>query len=118
MSKSDVIVHREILLNDVLSVLSPHASSAHQIHGALLTACVLARTVEGGDSSIQLLWPYVLKAKDKDLHSTRAAMEFMTIAAEKTPAAFLLQWLQPTMTWLCEAMKRERDHNAGECFLL
>lgn len=114
MSTGDVAVHRAILLNDVLAVLATYTSGAHAIHGALLTSCVLAKTASDGDSSLQLLWPSVLKVKEKDVQSSRAAMEFITIAAEKAPVAFLSTWLEPTMTWLCEAMKRERDYHAGK----
>lgn len=116
MPLSDALVHRDILFEDVLAVLDANASGAHAVHGALLTACVLAKTVEDGDTSLLLLWPAVLRVKDKDLQSSRAAMEFMNIAAEKSPVVFLRKWLQPTMTWLCDAMKRERDQNAGESF--
>lgn len=114
MSLSQALEHREFLLEDVLSVLASHTSSAHAVHGALLTACVLAKTAEEGEASLQLLWPAVLRSKEKDLQASRAAMEYVTIASRKSSAAFLLQWLQPTMAWLCEAMKRERDQNAGE----
>lgn len=117
LSIADAPVHREVLLNDILSVFSTYTSGAHAIHGALLAACVLARTVGPGDNTVQPLWPFVLKVKDRDMQSSRAAMEFMTIAAEKSSSAFLHQWLRPTMIWLCDAMKRERDQNAGESFL-
>lgn len=113
MSLAEALEHREILLDDVLSVLTSHNSNAHDVHGALLASCVLVKTAEEGESSVQILWPAVLKVKEKDMQASRAAMEFMTIAAEKSTPNFLPQWLQPSMTWLCDVMKRERDQNAG-----
>lgn len=113
LGPADRLEHRNILLNDALTAVASPTSTGHAVHGALLACCILAKTSNGDHSAIQSMWPFVLKVKERDYQVVRAAMDFVTIAAEHSSDAFLLQWLQPTMNWLCEAMKRDRDQVPG-----
>jgi hypothetical protein len=115
LAEADKQEHRQILLEDTLSSLNSFLTAPHAVHGALLTACVLAKTSGDDTSAIQALWPAVLRVKDRDGQATRATMEFITIAADASSSSYHLQWLSPTMNWLCEAMKRERDQIPGTC---
>ena len=105
--------HREDLLGMALSPLTSLGSSAGTIHGAVLTCCVLAETAEPGDNFVPLAWKSVLKVKDRDSLIASACMEFVTIAAQTRKSIFCADILHPSMKWICEAIKRDKDQVPG-----
>ena len=110
-------VHREDLLGVALNPLNSSASSASILHGAVLTCCVLAETAKEGDNFVPLAWKSVLSVKDKDGLISQACMNFVTIAAQTSKNVFCSEIIHPSMKWLCEAIKREKDQLAGKCLV-
>ena len=95
------------LLDQAIGSMTSFAASSASLHGSVL-ACSVLISLEGDfERELLIMWPAILKVKDKDVYVSQAAMEFMQRAAIKCPEQFKQHWIGPCLTWLLKEARRE-----------
>lgn len=100
--------HEEALMAQAIGCMTSYASSAATLHGSILVCNVLLDLRDDLDRELLIMWPAILKVKERDTYVGSAAMQFMASAARKGTQHFRDHWLNPTLSWLVQEMKRER----------
>lgn len=100
--------HEVELLDDAIITMTSFAASPAALHGSVLTCCVLLDLREDMERELLIMWPAILKVKERDGTIGRAAMQFMASAARKSPLQFREHWLRPTFDWILLEMRREK----------
>jgi hypothetical protein len=107
-------LHKQDLMRMALLPLQSIASSASSLHGAILTCTVLASSTQEGEDFVSPSWKLIMKVKERDSIVSAACMDYLSVAAKVDKAVFSSEILHPTMRWLVEAIKREKDQVAGK----
>ena len=106
-------IQAESLLGQAIESMTSYAASAASLHGSVLACTVLTNLREDFDRELRIIWPAILKVKEKDGYVSRACMGFMAVAAARCPEQYQLHWRELSLPWLIEGTKKEKVQNTA-----